>query len=164
VPVEAHAADPNPANASLLGATATLFPIAVGSGLLLTGRGQDEGVRLASALTSIGLGAAVGPSAGQLYAGAGVDGVVTLVFRSLTTGLTTTGLALAFRGSEEEEPAAFALIAVGGLTTAALAVFDIVDAADTAREARVRGAARRAEARALASILACGPIPCATGP
>lgn len=161
-PATASAAGPEPANASILSATATILPIAVGGSLLLTGRRDSEGVRLASAFTTMGIGAAVGPSIGQFYAGGGVDAVVTLLLRSLTTGMTATGGLLALRGGPDEEPTAIALMVVGGLTTVALAVFDIVDAADTARESKIRSASLDPELRELMEIAQCGPFPCST--
>lgn len=160
----ARAADPDPTNAIVLGATATLLPIGLGTSLLLTGRREAEGVRFASALTSIGVGAAIGPSVGQFYAGAGVDVVVTLLLRTLTTGIATAGLGLTLRGDPDDRGTAIALMTLGGLPTVALAGFDVFDAASTAREARIRSVRLEPdEIRRLRGIAICGPIPCPIG-
>lgn len=155
----AHAEPPDPTNAAIMSATATLMPVAVGTTLLLTERGDQEGVRLASGLSSITLGVVLGPYTGQVYAGAGVDGVVTLVLRSLTGGLAVTGTTLLLRGDEDQRDAATAMVVLGGIPAVALAVYDIWKAPDTARESRVRFSSR-AEHRELASVARCGPIPC----
>lgn len=159
----AEATDPEPENAAILGTAATLIPIAVGTGLLLTERGPDEGVRLASGLTTISLGAAVGPYAGQLYAGGGTDGLVTFALRSLTTGVFTTGLTLRLRGGEDQRDAAHALMVLGAIPTLLLAGYDIIDSMDTARESRIRTLGDGSGAADLFSVAVCGPIPCAAG-
>lgn len=158
-PREARA-EPEPLNASLMSATATLLPVAVGTGLLLTGRKDTEGVRLASAFSCISVGLAFGPWSGQLYAGSGVDGTVTMLLRTLTTGATMTGLGLTLRGGEDVKAPATALMVLGGIPTAILAGYDIIDAADTAREARIRPAADLATPEDLYSIAVCGAFPC----
>lgn len=165
-PGAVEAADPEPENASIMSATATLLPVAAGALLLSTGRREAEGVRFTSALTSISVGAILGPTTGQLYAGAGVDAAVTFFLRSLTGGLAVTGLALSLRGTEDDEAPAAALMALGGIPTLILAIYDIVDAGNTAREARIRRAMtpnRRHELDELYSVAVCGPFPCAAG-
>lgn len=163
-PTKGWAAGPEPENAAILGATATLLPIAVGAGLLTIGRGSQEGTRFTAGLTSISIGAIVGPTTGQLYAGGGVDTVVTLLLRTVTGGLAVSGLGLALRGSEEEQTPAIALLSIGGATTLALAIYDIVDAPSTARESRIRASARSGPTHPeLYSVAVCGPIPCPDG-
>ena len=84
------AKDPDPVNAVLLCAASTALPVAVGSVVLSTGRGADEGVRLSSGLALIGGGAAVGPSIGQFYGRGGTNAWVTLglrLVRSRVSGL-----------------------------------------------------------------------------
>lgn len=161
--VDARASDPEPENASILGATATLLPIAVGGALLLTGRRYKEGVRLASGLTTISLGAALGPYAGQLYAGGGSDALVTLGLRTVTTGLFTTGLTLRLRGGSEKRDLSYGLMVLGGIPALLLAGYDIFKAADTARESRIRVIGQGPLEGELYSVAVCGPIPCARG-
>lgn len=158
-----QAAPPDPANAAVLGTVATLFPIGLGAGLLASGRGADDDARFTAALTSISVGAVFGPTTGQLYAGAGVDAVVTLVLRAVTGGLSVSGLGLTLRGSDDEVPTGAALFVVGGLTTLALAVYDILETPSTAREARIRGSLESHELDELYSVAVCGPFPCPAG-
>ncbi len=157
-PVEGRASDPDPVNAVLLGAAATALPIAAGAGLLAGGRGPNDGRRLAGALALMTGGAVLGPSAGRLYAGANTDAAVTLSLRALTGALATTGAALAYRGTDEQETTAIALLILGGLPTALLAVADIVGSADAARESRLRLVGQLA-----AELRTCGPIGCPVG-
>ena len=61
-----------------------------------------------------------------------------------------------------------ALAIIGGIPTGLLALFDIFDAASTARTSRQRAghslaAVSGGSSGELASIAACGPIPCSLG-
>lgn len=154
-----RAAAPDPTNASLLGGAGTLLPTAVGASLLLGEDATDDDVRYGSAVAALALGTVVGPSLGQFYAGAGTDAVVTLLLRAATGGLSALGLTLAVRGSEAEETPGIALLVLGAIPTLILAAYDIVDAADSARQRRIQGA-HRDELRDLASVARCGPLPC----
>lgn len=162
LPLSAEAAGPEPENAAIMGATATLLPMAVGAGLLTIGRGYREGARLTAGLSAISLGAVFGPTTGQLYAGASVDTVVTLLLRSVTGAVAVSGLGLTLRGSQNERTPAIALLSVGGVATVALALYDIIDAPSTARESRIRAALPTPDPE-LYSVAVCGPFPCAEG-
>ncbi|MEL6188977.1 MAG: hypothetical protein AAFU79_30520 [Myxococcota bacterium] len=77
-PRTASAAKPDPVNAAVLGTAATVLPIAFGASVLAAGRGFRDDARFTAGLTSIAVGSIIGPTTGQLYAGAGVDAAVTL--------------------------------------------------------------------------------------
>lgn len=158
----AYAGDPEPLSASLLGFTATALPLTVGTSLLLTERGPREGIRYTAAVASLSVGTVVGPFTGQLYGKAGGDAVLTMLLRGVTTAVSLGGLTLVVRGSPEDEGTGAALLILGGIPTAFLAGFDIFDAANSAREARVRTISSELglERRQLLEIAACGPIPC----
>jgi hypothetical protein len=155
-------AAPNPVIASLLSVGSTVIPVGVGTGLLLTGRGADEGIRFDIGLAAIAIGAVAGPSVGQLYGQGGIDALVSFILRAITGAVMIAGIGLELRGDPENRGAGLALAIVGGIPTAALAAYDVWAAADSATEAGYREghASVEAEAVQLASILACGPIPC----
>ena len=155
-------AAPNPTIASLLSVGSTVIPVAVGTALIFTGRGADEGLRFDIAMAAIGIGSIFGPSAGQLYGGGGVDALVTFILRVITGGIMLAGLGLKLRGHEQNQTAGTALAVVGGIPTGLLGIYDMYAASVSAKESRYEeGHARiERERRELASIMVCGPIPC----
>src|SRR5688572_25238517 len=102
-------AAPNPVIASLLSVGSTLIPVGIGTGLLLTGRGADEGLRFDLALATIAVGSIAGPTVGQLYGQGGWDTLVSFLLRALTGSIMTIGIAFDIRGNEDTESAGLAL-------------------------------------------------------
>src|SRR5687767_7512739 len=113
-------AAPNPVIASLLSVGSTLIPVAVGTGLLVTGRGPDEGLRFDIGLAAIAVGSIAGPTVGQLYGQGGWDTLVSFLLRALTGTIMTLGIAFDLRGSENTQSAGLALAIVGGIPTGLL--------------------------------------------
>lgn len=160
---EASAA-PDPVIAGLLSAGSTLLPVAVGTGLLLTGRGSEEGIRFDIGISAVGIGAVIGPSVGQLYAGGGIDALVSFILRAITGAIMTVGIGLKLRGDEDNQGAGTALAVVGGIPTGLLAIYDVYAATKAAQQARYReghAVLPEQEVQKLVSIARCGPIPCA---
>lgn len=156
-------AAPDPVIAGLLSAGSTVIPVAVGSGLLLTGRGSDEGVRFDIGISAVGIGAVLGPSVGQLYAGGGIDALVSFILRAITGAIMTVGIGLKLRGDEDNQGAGTALAVVGGIPTGLLAIYDVYAATKAAQQARYReghAVVPERELERLVSIARCGPIPC----
>lgn len=162
-PQKAHA-DPDPVLASLMSIGSTLIPIAVGTGLLLTGRGADEGIRFDAGLGSVGIGSIGGPSVGMLYAGAGVDMLITLLLRVLTGGIMVAGMGLRLRGGEDVRGLGLPLLVVGAIPTAFLAIYDFISAASTAKESSRNAGVASAPLipPEILSVARCGAIPCST--
>lgn len=138
-PSPARAA-PDPTLATILSASSTLLPIGVAATLWGTGRGVEEGIRFDVGMSFLGVGAIAGPSIGQFYAGGGTNAVVSLVLRALTGAVMLTGSGLWVRGDEDAQEVGTALSFIGGVPTALLAVYDIVDASSTALETRRKAA------------------------
>lgn len=134
-PADAFARRPDPGIATLLSVGATLLPLTAGALLLLTGDGVNEDPRVAAGLTSVALGASVGPSVGTLYAG-GQDAWATLLLRTATTGLMTTGLGYRLEGAAGDRDLGLALAILGAVPTAALAAWDVANAGRLARQTR----------------------------
>jgi len=139
-PLPARAALPDPTIATVLSAASTVVPLAATAALWGTGRGIEEGIRFDLGMVFLGLGAVAGPSVGQFYAGGGTNAVVGLILRSLTGGVMLTGAGLWVRGGESGEGVGTALTLLGGVPTALLAIYDIVDASSTAMESRRKAA------------------------
>jgi len=133
-------AAPDPVLATALSAASTLVPIAATTSLWATGRGIDEGVRFDLGMVFLGLGAIAGPSIGQFYAEGGTNAVLSLILRTITGGVMLGGIGLIGRGGESGQDVGTALTLIGGIPTALLALYDIIDASDTAIEARRRRA------------------------
>ncbi len=148
----------------MLSAGSTVLPIGIASGLLLTGRGPEEGIRFDVGLTAIAVGAIVGPSVGQIYGQGGVDAVVTFILRMITGSVMTVGLGFMMRSDDESaQSAGRALFVLGGIPTAFLGIWDWFGAASAAKQARYReGHAHVELTRELISIARCqSAIPCA---
>ena len=164
--VQPAQAAPDPVIASLLSTGSTLIPVAIGTGLLTTGRGADEGLRFDMALGTIALGSIAGPTVGMLYGEAGIDALVTFLLRLLTGGIMVAGLGLRLRGGENVRGLGLALLVVGAIPTGLLAIYDIFAAASAATEARrasgIGGSSASLLAPELLSIARCGPVPCST--
>jgi hypothetical protein len=160
LPAKAQAA-PDPVIASLLSAGSTLLPLGVAGGLLLTGRGASEGIRYDLGLVSLGVGAVVGPSIGQIYGNGGVDAVIVFILRAVTSTVMLIGAAYALRGDEDQVGTGKAFLALGGIPTGLLALWDIYGASVSARESSYReGHAMIEHSAVLVDIARCGPIPC----
>ncbi len=136
-PSRAEAA-PDPVIASMLSLSSTLVPIGVTGVLFFTGNGTDENVRFDLGLTTLALGAILGPSIGQIYAHGGVDAWVTFFLRIITGGIMVAGTGLAFRGVQDAQTAGVALAILGAVPTAFLAGWDIFGAASAARAQRYK--------------------------
>ncbi len=162
-PKEARAGKPDPVIATMLSVASTLLPLGVSSGLLFTGRGSDEGLRLDVGLSLVGVGSIIGPSIGHIYAGTGTDAWVTLGLRVLTGGLMTAGIGLKFRGNEDQQTPANALVVIGASLTALLAGYDFYAAYKSAEESHIRRQLGQLElSQELIDIQHCGAFPCAT--
>lgn len=136
---EARAAGPDPVIAGLLSAGSTVLPISVAAGLLLNGRGADEGVRFDISLACVAIGSIAGPSVGQIYGKGGVDAIVTFVLRFFTGGLMTTGLGLRLRSDDETtRSTGTAMLVLAGIPTAFLGIWDWFGAASSAKQTRYR--------------------------
>lgn len=144
----AHAAAPDPTVATLLSVACTVVPSALTLGLWSTSRGTTEGIRFDVGIATLAAGSIVGPSVGQLYAESGTNLIVALLLRAVTGTVMLTGVGFWARGDPEDRGLGQALTAVGGVPTALLALYDIVDASDSAVEAK--------RARATASTV---PVP-----
>ena len=156
-------ANPDPVIAGLLSAGSTVLPLSVSAGLLLTGRGPDEGLRFDIAMGTLAVGSIAGPSIGQIYGRGGTDALITFLLRTVTGSAMTTGVGLRLRGNEAQQETGMALAIIGGIPTVFLAIWDIVGAARSAREVRYRassGAAWVPITPELADVARCGPIPC----
>jgi hypothetical protein len=134
-PSHADAA-PDPLIASMLSLGSTLVPIGVSGVLFFTGNGTDENVRFDLGLTTLALGAILGPSIGQVYAHGGVDAWVAFFLRLITGGIMVAGTGLAFRGTGDGQTAGIALAILGAVPTAFLAGWDIFGAASAAKAQR----------------------------
>lgn len=164
LPANRAEAAPEPVVASLLSVASTLVPLAVTAGLFFTGRGVDEGIRFDVGMTTLGLGAIVGPSIGQIYGSGGGDAFITFILRGITGGLMLTGIGLSVRGNEDYHSLGNALGWLGGIPTFLLALWDIIGAATSAKQARYdAGHGYRTSLDLtddLISVAVCGPIPC----
>ncbi len=138
-PAPAEARGPDPVIAALISAGATVIPIAVGTTMWTGGRGLDEGIRFDLGLAFFALGGLVGPSTGQIYAEGGGNAWVTFFLRLVTGGVGLAGAGMWARGQKEgTRDAGQALTFVGGVPAALLAIYDIADAASSARQAQRR--------------------------
>ena len=137
LPARVEAA-PNPTIASLLSVGSTLIPVGVGTGLLLTGRGPDEGIRFDVGVTTIAIGSIAGPTVGQLYGKGGWDALVSFILRAITGSVMSVGIALHLRGNEDSQSAGLPLLILGAIPTVLLAAYDVWAAQDSAKEARYR--------------------------
>jgi hypothetical protein len=155
----AWALGPEPAVARALSVGSTMVPVTGGLLLLLTDDGTNSDNRLTVGTGLVTVGAAVGPSVGQWYAGGGSDAWVVFGLRTLSSGMTGAGIGLRFRGDEGTEGLGVALMSIGGVITAALAAYDFVAAGDTARERRYESGFARTEPRLL-EVARCGAFPC----
>lgn len=124
-------AAPDPTIASVLSAACTVVPLAVTVALWTPAPGVGEPVRFDLGMTFIGLGSVIGPSVGQVYAGAGSDAVVSFILRSITASVMMVGSGFWAR-SEEQRGLGQALTIVGGVPTALLALYDIFGASSSA--------------------------------
>jgi hypothetical protein len=131
-------AAPNPLIASLLSVGSTLIPVGIGTGLLLSGRGSDEGLRFDVGLATIAVGSIAGPTVGQLYGQGGWDTLVSFVLRLITGAVMTVGIGIDIRGGEDIKTAGLAMAIVGGIPTGLLAIYDVWAAQDSAKEAKYR--------------------------
>ena len=131
-------AAPNPVIASLLSVGSTLIPVGVGTGLLLTGRGADEGLRFDIGVATIAVGSIVGPTVGQLYGKGGWDTLVSFILRAITGSVMSVGIAFHLRGNEDTQSAGLPLLIVGAIPTVGLAAYDVWAAQDSAKEAKYR--------------------------
>jgi hypothetical protein len=136
-PASALAA-PDPTLASLLSAGSTALPLGITAGLWLTGAGTDEGLRFDIGMTTLGIGAILGPSVGQIYAQGGTDAWVSFVLRAITGGIMVTGVGIMARGDEQAHSAGTALAVLGGIPTGLLALYDIIGASSSAVAAAQR--------------------------
>ncbi len=164
LPAKRAEAAPEPVVASLLSVASTLVPLAITAGLFFTGRGVDEGIRFDVGLTTLGLGAIVGPSVGQIYGKGGGDAFITFLLRGVTGGVMLTGVGLRVRGREDLQGLGTALSLLGGIPTFFLALWDIIGAATSAKQARYDAGHGYRTALDLPddliSVAVCGPIPC----
>ncbi len=149
-------AAPNPAIASLLSVGSTLIPIGVATGLLLTGRGADEGLRYDISMGAIAIGSIVGPSVGQLYGEGGWDALLSFVLRAITGSIMTLGIGFHLRGNEDTHSAGIALAVVGGIPTGLLAIYDVWAAQDSAKEAKYREGHAEMPAPERSALASCG--------
>ena len=160
---EAEAA-PDPVIASLLSVSSTLLPIGITAGLFLTGRGVSEGIRFDIGMSTLAVGAIVGPSVGQIYGKGGVDALLTFLLRTITGGVMVTGVGIRLRGDEDLSQLGTSLAVLGGIPTLLLALWDFWGAATSAREARYEaGHGYRSAIDVpddLRSVALCGAIPC----
>ena len=164
-PAVSAAAQPDPVNAVVLSAAGTAVPVAVAAGLLADG-GADEGVRFNLSLAALGIGAAVGPSVGQFYAGGGTNAWVTLGLRAATGATMTTGLGIRLRGEDDQQTLGTALFWIGLVPTVLLGLYDIITVYGTASQARYLDSPIADQAGLtpeLYSVAVCGPVPCAAG-
>lgn len=164
LPAPRAEAAPDPIVASLLSVSSTLLPLAVTAGLFFTGRGTDEGVRFDAGMVSLGLATIVGPSIGQIYGHGGGDAFITFLLRGITGGVMLTGIGLRVRGRVDLQPLGTALTVLGSIPTVLLALWDIIGAATSAKQARFdAGHGYRTEyipPNDLRNVALCGPIPC----
>jgi hypothetical protein len=152
-------AAPNPVIASLLSVGSTLLPIGIGTGLLLTGRGADEGLRFDIAMATIALGSIAGPTVGQLYGKGGWDTLLSFILRAITGSIMTVGIAFDLRGDEDTKGVGLPLAIVGGIPTGLLAIYDVWAAQDSAKEAKYReghAAVPSARPTRRAALASCG--------
>lgn len=133
VQAEPAEAAPDPTIASVLSAACTVVPLAVTVALWTPAPGVGEPVRFDLGMTFIGLGSVIGPSVGQVYAGAGSDAVVSFILRTITASVMMVGSGFWAR-SEEQRGLGQALTVVGGIPTALLALYDIFGASSSAIE------------------------------
>jgi hypothetical protein len=125
----------DPAIATLLSAGSTVVPIALTSVLWTTGPGRSEDLRLNLGLVALGLGSILGPSIGEIYAGAGADAWVTFFLRAATGAAMLAGAQLSARAdSESGRNGGNAVFLIAGIPTALLALYDIVAASSAAEE------------------------------
>ncbi len=168
LPVSRAEAAPEPVVASLLSVASTLVPLAVTAGLFFTGRGTDEGIRFDIGMTTLGLGVIVGPSVGQIYGSGGVDAFLTFLLRGVTGATMLTGIGLRVRGRDEGiQSLGTALSVIGAIPTLLLALWDIIGASTSAKQARYdAGHGYRTSLSVpddLIGVAVCGPIPCPVG-
>ena len=162
-PRRAEAA-PDPVIASMMSVGAMAIPLTLTAILWGTGQGKSEGIRFDIGMVSLGIGSALAPSVGQIYAGGGTDALVTFLLRTVTTGVMLTGVGFRLRGPENRQTFGLALAITAAVPTAFLAFYDVYAASVSAREARYEaGYARVAVPPELIGVALCGPIPCAVG-
>jgi hypothetical protein len=137
LPARAEAA-PNPTIASLLSVGSTIIPVGIGTGLLVAGRGSNEGLRFDLGISFVAVGSIGGPTVGQLYGQGGWDTLVSFLLRAVTGAVMTAGIALHLRGDEGTQSAGLPLIIVGAIPTGLLAIYDVWAAQDSAKEAKYR--------------------------
>ena len=114
------------------------IPVGIGTGLLLSGRGSDEGLRFDIGLATIAVGSIAGPTVGQLYGQGGWDTLVSFLLRLITGAVMTVGIGIDIRGGEDVKSAGLAMAIVGGIPTGLLAIYDVWAAQDSAKEAKYR--------------------------
>lgn len=136
----ALAAAPDPTVATVLSLASTLGPATITAGLWGTGRGVEEGIRFDIGVAALAVGSILGPSIGQFYAESGTNAIVALLLRAVTGSVMLTGIGFVARGDEDDQGLGTALTVVGAVPTGLLALYDIVDASDSAVEAKRRRA------------------------
>ena len=158
-PSSAQAA-PKPGVARALSISSTLLPLGAGLLLLTTDDGVRSDNRFYVGMGFVTLGASVGPSVGQWYAGGGTDAWTTFALRTLSSGMMTGGAIGMARGDPSVETLGTALASIGGVLTGALLLYDVIDAGRTAKQARYRSGFALTRQQGLLRVARCGAFPC----